>query len=96
MAVWFVGQAPVAHYDYEANVVSSSGSGNTSKGSNNTSKGAKTPTSVFFLKSQIFSGQVDLSEQKEIVDYAWLTKEELPELLDADYWNAVRDALADL
>jgi DnaJ-class molecular chaperone len=32
---------------------------------------------------------------EEVVDYAWLTKQELSSYLSADYYAAVKDSLAD-
>jgi large subunit ribosomal protein L46 len=45
---------------------------------------------VFFMKSQILSGKVE--DPKE---HAWVTKQEMAEYLDADYYAQVKDALAE-
>ncbi|KAL0094959.1 39S mitochondrial ribosomal protein L46-domain-containing protein [Phycomyces blakesleeanus] len=49
---------------------------------------------VFFMKARMFSGQVTPSE--DVSEFAWLTKEELPNYLSSDYYKAVKDSLADL
>ncbi|KAI8981114.1 39S mitochondrial ribosomal protein L46-domain-containing protein [Pilobolus umbonatus] len=49
---------------------------------------------VFFMKARIFAGQVKPS--KEISDFAWLTKEELPNYLSGDYYKAIKDSLSDI
>ncbi|KAL1915044.1 mitochondrial 54S ribosomal protein mL46 [Calcarisporiella thermophila] len=79
---WFVGRAPVGHYvyDYPAHF---------SKGS--PYKGSK----VFFMKAHVFAGKVQV-DQREIVDYAWVTKEELKNYVDPRYYEAVRDMLSDI
>ena len=49
---------------------------------------------VFFMKSQIFSGQV-ASDSEHIQDFAWATKEELSKYLNASYYDGIKDCLAD-
>ncbi len=84
MNVWFVGRAPVGHYAYaHKKPLKKQQDGKTIS-----------QTQVFFMKSQVFSGHVQ-PDGKEIVDYAWLTKEELATRLDSNYYEAVRDCLAD-
>ena len=79
MSVWFVGNAPVAHYQ------------------------PSSKPHLFFMKSQIFSGQVTVPtasdakggklEAKE--EFAWVTKSELESYLEPSYFEAVKDALAE-
>lgn len=33
---------------------------------------------------------------KEVVEHAWLTKEEIRDVVSEDYWNAVEGMLSDL
>jgi large subunit ribosomal protein L46 len=40
------------------------------------------------------AGQIH-PDEKEISDFAWLTKQELSSRLDGDYWLAVKDMLSD-
>ena len=40
------------------------------------------------------AGQVK-PENKNIKDFAWLTKEEVEMRLEKDYWDAVKDILSD-
>ena len=49
---------------------------------------------IFFMKSHYLGGDVAV-DGKEVVEHAWLTKEELPAYLDPAYFEAVKDALAD-
>ncbi|KAI8083408.1 39S mitochondrial ribosomal protein L46-domain-containing protein [Gilbertella persicaria] len=53
-------------------------------------EGSKT----FFMKARVFAGQVKPS--KDVVDFAWLTKQELANTLSPEYYKAVRDSLGDL
>ncbi|RKP09650.1 NUDIX hydrolase domain-like protein [Thamnocephalis sphaerospora] len=80
MDIWFVGRRPVGFTQY-------------AYPTEHTKKfpehdGAK----VFFLRAHIFAGQAKV-DGKETVDFAWLTKEELSEVLEPDYFNAVADIL---
>lgn len=51
---------------------------------------------VFFLKSQIMSGQVNaMEETSDVKDYRWVTKQELKEYLPVEYFDAVKDCLAE-
>jgi hypothetical protein len=43
---------------------------------------------IFFMKSQIFSGKI-IHE-----DYLWLTKEELSQHLNQEYFESIKDALS--
>jgi hypothetical protein len=48
---------------------------------------------VFYMKSQIFSGQVQLDE-KRYKDFAWLDKSELQSYLSPADYAAIKDSLA--
>ncbi|TDL27230.1 hypothetical protein BD410DRAFT_835539 [Rickenella mellea] len=48
---------------------------------------------VFFMKGHIFAGQV--KPKDDIADFAWLTKEEIEQWVDKEYWNGVKDILSD-
>ncbi|KAJ1969484.1 hypothetical protein IWQ62_000594 [Dispira parvispora] len=79
MDVWLAGRGPIGHYcyDFPKDFAASS-----------KTKGAK----VFFMRGHIMAGQVKVDNQ-EIVDFAWLTKAEIPQYVDKAYWEAVRDLL---
>lgn len=49
---------------------------------------------VFFMKSRIFAGQLDLSKN-ELGDqeFQWLTKEELKNKVAPPYWTSIRNLL---
>lgn len=49
---------------------------------------------VFFFKGHIMAGQVRV-DGKSIKDFAWLTKEEVGEKVEKDYWEVVKDILSD-
>lgn len=49
---------------------------------------------VFFFKGHIMAGQVRV-DGKSVQDFAWLTKEEIGEKLDKEYWEGVKDILSD-
>jgi large subunit ribosomal protein L46 len=44
------------------------------------------------LRAHIFAGQVQV-DGKEAVDFAWLTKPELEQTLEPEYYAAVKDIL---
>ncbi|KAJ3505274.1 hypothetical protein NMY22_g17643 [Coprinellus aureogranulatus] len=50
---------------------------------------------VFFYKGHIMAGQVRVDDKSSVSDFAWLTKEEIGEKLDKEYWEAVKDILSD-
>lgn len=49
---------------------------------------------TFFYKAHILSGQVR-TDNKSVLDFAWLTKEEMESRLEKDYWLGVKDMLSD-
>jgi large subunit ribosomal protein L46 len=44
---------------------------------------------------RILRGQVEPNKQEGIVDFAWLTKEEVKEKVSPEYWAAVEPMLSD-
>ncbi|KXS17087.1 hypothetical protein M427DRAFT_54743 [Gonapodya prolifera JEL478] len=79
---WLVGKRPVAHHIYKYS---------TPQLRNGVAyDGAK----VFFMYGHAFGGQVQ-PDGKEIVDFAWITKEGLAEYLDPNYYNAIKDVLVE-
>ncbi|KAG0370669.1 39S mitochondrial ribosomal protein L46-domain-containing protein [Gamsiella multidivaricata] len=83
MDLWFVGRVPIGHYMYSPPV------GSMPESSANV-KGIK----VFFMKAHIFAGQVQV-DNKEIVDFAWVTKQEMKDYVSSEYYEAVKDMLSD-
>jgi large subunit ribosomal protein L46 len=47
------------------------------------------------MKAHIFAGQVKV-DQKEIVDFAWVTKQEMKDFVSNDYYDAVKDMLSEV
>ncbi|CAG8630073.1 9952_t:CDS:2 [Acaulospora morrowiae] len=83
MDIWFVGRRPFGYYEYEYP--------SDFKKDQMKFKGAK----VFFMKAHIFAGQVKV-DKKEIIDFAWVTKQEMKEYVHAEYYDAVKDMLSEL
>ncbi|RUS31697.1 39S mitochondrial ribosomal protein L46-domain-containing protein [Jimgerdemannia flammicorona] len=83
MDVWFVGRTPIGHYKYifPDDYVAKDPKAN----------GAR----VFSMKAHIFAGQVR-PDNDEVVDFAWVTKQELKEYVTPDYYKAVKDMLSEL
>lgn len=80
MNTWFVGNVPIGHYHYKSPI----------KEAESTYLGKK----VFFMKARIMAGQAALSNNKrDLVDFKWLTKEEIREATEKEYWRAVRHLL---
>ncbi|KAF9432036.1 54S ribosomal protein L17 mitochondrial [Entomortierella beljakovae] len=83
MDLWFVGRVPIGHYSYSHPKASKPESAVSVKG-----------TKVFFMKAHIFAGQVQV-DNKEIVDYAWVTKQEMKDYVAPEFYDAVKDMLSD-
>jgi large subunit ribosomal protein L46 len=49
---------------------------------------------TFFYKAHILAGQVR-TDDKHVLDFAWLTKEEMESRVDKDYWLGIKDMLSD-
>jgi large subunit ribosomal protein L46 len=49
---------------------------------------------TFFYKAHILAGQVN-ADGKKVLDFVWLTKEEMEPRLERDYWHGVKDMLSD-
>lgn len=49
---------------------------------------------TFFFRSQLVSGTMVFSRGHIAQEYAWLTKEELQEVLPADYYNSIKPVLS--
>lgn len=46
------------------------------------------------MKARVYAGQV--KPNKDISDFAWLTKEELSNTLSPEYYKAIKDSLGDI
>ena len=83
MNTWIVGRVPVAHMVKQPVF---------DENAERKRRGEK----IFFLKGRIMAGQADLKGNKMgYKDFHWLTKEELMEKLDEDYYHSVRSMMAD-
>ncbi|KAK4701876.1 large subunit ribosomal protein L46, partial [Phenoliferia sp. Uapishka_3] len=80
MDVWPVGRAPAGAYVYDFPQAFKS-----------EHSGAK----VFFLPMRVIRGQAVPNKKEGLVDFAWLTKEEVKEKVSEDYWSAVEPILSD-
>ncbi|KAG1449188.1 hypothetical protein G6F46_011008 [Rhizopus delemar] len=49
---------------------------------------------VFFMKARVYAGQVKLN--KDFVEFAWLTKDELVNYLSPEYYKSIKDCLSDI
>ncbi|POY72819.1 NUDIX hydrolase [Rhodotorula taiwanensis] len=50
---------------------------------------------VFFMPMRMIRGQAVPNQKEGIVDFAWLTKEEVKDKVSAEYWQAVEPILSD-
>ncbi|GKT47943.1 54S ribosomal protein L17, mitochondrial [Colletotrichum spaethianum] len=83
MNTWMVGRVPVAAYVKKPATTQADAAA---------ARGQKT----FFLKGRIMAGQADLSANKhQYNEFKWLTREELQEVLEPDYYRSVRNMMAD-
>ncbi|GAA5844112.1 hypothetical protein JCM5353_001092 [Sporobolomyces roseus] len=84
MDVWSVGRVPAGAYSYPfpaEHIKKNPG---------------KESARVFFMPMRVVRGQAVPNQKEGLVDYAWLTKEEIKEKVSEDYWNAVEPMLSDL
>ena len=49
---------------------------------------------MFFYKAHVLAGQAR-PDGKNILDFAWLTKEEIHRRVDTGYWEGVKDMISD-
>jgi large subunit ribosomal protein L46 len=47
------------------------------------------------MKAHIFAGQVQV-DGKEVIDFAWVTKQEMKDYVSPEYYETVKDMLSDL
>ena len=86
MNTWVVGNAPVGHYGYEFQEPIA----NTENGLEEIGR------KVFFMKARIFAGQADLTDNLlDLLDFRWLAKEEMQELMKPGDFSNVRNMLAE-
>lgn len=51
---------------------------------------------TFFIKSRVLAGQADIkSNTLDILDYQWLSKDEIEKVVAPQYWKQVRNMLAE-
>eukprot|EP00158_Paraphelidium_tribonemae_P005510 Partr_v1_DN27381_c1_g1_i4_m46138 putative Ribosomal protein len=82
MELWQVGNAPVAFIDAKNVMDGNSG---------------HLPDKIFFMKSQIYSGNFDSAATvRSVSNFGWMTKEELSAKLKPSYFESIQDSLADL
>ncbi|KAF8477430.1 39S mitochondrial ribosomal protein L46-domain-containing protein [Kalaharituber pfeilii] len=82
MNTWFVGNVPIGHYIYKY-----------PEGYRD-SEGDYLGKKVFFMKARMLAGQANLEKNiRGIVDFQWLTKEEIHEVAGKKYFTAVRHML---
>lgn len=53
------------------------------------------PKQVFFMPMRMIRGQAVPNQKEGIVDFAWLTKEEIKDKVSDEYWQAVEPILSD-
>ncbi|KAK9469884.1 39S mitochondrial ribosomal protein L46-domain-containing protein [Lipomyces arxii] len=79
MNTWIIANTPVAYFHYPYKPTD-----------NEKFQEAK----VFFLRSRIFAGTFAPQPSSDIVDYAWVTKQELKDYFHKDYYNTLSNALS--
>jgi len=48
------------------------------------------------MPMRVVRGQAVPNQKEGLIDYAWLTKEEIKEKVSEDYWTAVEAMLSDM
>ncbi|GAA5947691.1 hypothetical protein JCM3765_001037 [Sporobolomyces pararoseus] len=84
MDVWTVGRVPAGAYSYAfpAEHVKRNPGNDSAR--------------VFFMPMRVVRGQAVPNQKEGLIDFAWLTKEEIKEKVDEKYWQAVEPMLSDL
>ena len=85
MNTWFVGNVPIGHYQYRFPTWFKDRA---------ESEANYLGKKVFFMKARIMAGQANLgSNKRDLVDFQWLTKEEIKQATEQDYWAAIKHLL---
>ncbi|SGY20589.1 BQ5605_C016g08101 [Microbotryum silenes-dioicae] len=84
MDVWPIGKVPAGAYSYPF------------PKEHLEKKPEHTEARVFFLPMRIVRGQAVPNKKEGLVDFAWLTKEEIREKVSQGYWEAVEPMLSDV
>ena len=86
MNTWVVGNVPIGHQ----NVKYPQGLVDQEKGIEQLGE------KLFFMKARIMAGQANLTDNKlGLEDFKWLAKDEIQKAVSPQYWNAVRNMLAE-
>lgn len=102
MNTWFVANHPIGHYIFNRNPQNMTAN-NRNQSSTSTTSDKEAPSSdldlgqkTFFIKSRILSGQADIkSNTMDILDYQWLSKDEIEKVVAPQYWKQVKNMLAE-
>ncbi|SCV72220.1 BQ2448_4914 [Microbotryum intermedium] len=84
MDVWPIGKVPAGAYSYPFPEEHAK------------KQPEHTEAKVFFLPMRIIRGQAEPNKKEGLVDFAWLTKEEIREKVSTGYWEAVEPMLSDV
>lgn len=86
MNIWMVGFHPAGHHVYKNRKP------HVDKTTGIMTHGEKT----FFMKTRIMAGQADLSASVEkLKDFKWLSKDEIPQYVQPQYYSNIKNMLAD-
>lgn len=87
MNTWFVGFHPVGWHSFNPR---------RSKKADSATEIEAPGSKIFFLKSRMMAGQADLSvNTQDLKDFKWLSKEELAQYLNTQYYSNIKNMLAD-
>ena len=92
MDTWFVGRQPIGFYK-EASAKEQPGL-KVDYIIKKAEKEVNKMFQVFFMKARVYAGQVKLN--KDFVEFAWLTKDELVNYLSPEYYKSIKDCLSDI
>ncbi|KAK4054445.1 glycosylphosphatidylinositol anchor biosynthesis [Microbotryomycetes sp. JL201] len=84
MDVWHIGRVPAGAYSYSF-----------PKDWVKKTKSQHEGAHVFFLPMRVIRGQTKPNKNEGLVDFAWLTKEEIKEKVSPEYWDAIEPMLSD-
>lgn len=98
MNTWVVGNHPVGHHslDFRSPILSKIPPNRLVSTSKDEIEQEEYGERVFFMKSRIMAGQVDLSKNEYgDSEHQWLAKEEVEKKVHPGYWSSIRNMLTE-
>lgn len=98
MNTWVVGNHPVGHHSlgFSSPILSKIPPNRLVSTSKEEIEQEEYGERVFFMKSRIMAGQLDISKNElGDTEFQWLAKEEVAQKVDSPYWKSIRNMLTE-